>query len=130
MSQLSRGILAAIAISLGLGVASFAAGHDLAGTLVDTAGTPGSDINRAAKADRAAGLKASAAPMRTIALRLDGLSDTSVLIRIPVAQAERAGSPTPSPVTPAKGEAVVACEPLVSVLTEIAKQLQPGRCLT
>jgi hypothetical protein len=24
----------------------------------------------------------------------------------------------------------VACEPVVSVLTEVAKQLQPGRCVT
>jgi hypothetical protein len=24
----------------------------------------------------------------------------------------------------------VACEPVVSVLTEIARQLQPGRCVT
>jgi hypothetical protein len=68
--------------------------------------------------------------MRTIALRLDGLSDTSVLIRIPVAQADRTGSSMRSPVTPGKGAAVVACEPVVSVLTAVAKQLQPGRCVT
>jgi len=117
-------------ISLGLGVASLAAGHEFGGSPVDTAGTPASDINRAAKADRAAGLKASAAPMRTISLRLNGLADTSVLIRIPVAQADRTGSPMRSPVAPGKGEAVVACEPVVSVLTDVAKLLQPGRCVT
>src|SRR5436305_1273516 len=104
MSQLSRGILAAIAVSLGLGVASFAAGHDLTGSLVDTAGAPTSGINRTAKADRAAALKASAAPMRTISLRLDSLSGTSVLIRIPVAEADRARSSAPAPVAPAKRE--------------------------
>ncbi len=27
-------------------------------------------------------------------------------------------------------KATVACEPMVSVLTEVAKQLQPGRCVT
>src|ERR1700688_1409473 len=52
MSQISRGILGAIAISLAFGAASFAAGHDLTGTLArspgDTAGTLATDINRAA----------------------------------------------------------------------------------
>ena len=28
------------------------------------------------------------------------------------------------------GRRMVACEPVVSVLTEIAKTLQPGRCVT
>jgi hypothetical protein len=28
------------------------------------------------------------------------------------------------------GKMTVACEPAVSVLTEIAKQLAPGRCVT
>ena len=130
MSQISRGIFGAIAISLALGVASFATGHDLTENLVDTAGTPASDINRAAKADREAGVKASAVPMRTISLRLDSLSDTSVLIRIPVAETVRTNSSARSPITAGKGEAVVACEPVVSVLTEVAKQLQPGRCVT
>ena len=130
MSQISRGILGAIAISLGLGVASFAAGHDLVGNPVDVAGTPASDINRAAKADRAAGLKTQVVPMRTISLRVDGLSGTSVLIRIPVAAADRTGSSPRSRAVPAKGGTAVACEPVVSVLTEVAKQLQPGRCVT
>jgi len=130
MSPHSRSILAAIAISLGLGAASFAAGRDLTGSLLDTAAAPTSGINRTAKADRAAAIKASAAPMRTISLRLDSLSGTSVLIRIPVVEADRTRSFAPSPVPPAKGETAVACEPVVSVLTEIAKQLQPGRCVT
>jgi hypothetical protein len=29
-----------------------------------------------------------------------------------------------------KAKATVACEPVVSVLTDIAKRLQPGRCVT
>jgi hypothetical protein len=28
------------------------------------------------------------------------------------------------------GRTAVACEPVVSVLTEVAKLLQPGRCVT
>jgi hypothetical protein len=31
---------------------------------------------------------------------------------------------------PGDRKLAVACEPPVSVLTEIAKQLQPGRCVT
>jgi hypothetical protein len=27
-------------------------------------------------------------------------------------------------------KATAACEPVVSVLTEVAKRLQPGRCIT
>jgi hypothetical protein len=134
MSQISSAIFGAIAVSLAFGAASFAAGHDLTGTLTrslgDTVGTPASDINRAAKADRVAGVKASATPTRTISLRLDSLSDTSVLIRIPVGEAARSSSSARSPIKPGNGEAVVACEPVVSVLTEVAKRLQPGRCVT
>jgi hypothetical protein len=29
-----------------------------------------------------------------------------------------------------KRKLTVACEPVVSVLTEVAKQLEPGRCVT
>ena len=32
--------------------------------------------------------------------------------------------------SPAASKPTVACEPMVSVLTDVAKQLAPGRCLT
>ena len=128
MSQISRGIFGAIVISLMLGAIPFAAGRDLTGALQDTAGTPASDINRAAKSDREAGVKASAEPTRTILLRLDSLSDTSVLVRIPVAREARSSSSAPLLTKPRK--MTVACEPMVSTLTEVASQLQPGRCVT
>ena len=83
-------------------------------------------INRAAKADRAAAVASTRGPTRTISLQLDGLSDTSVLVRIPVAQAGRS---TPEWTKPGTGK-LAACEPVVSVLTDIAKRLQPGRCVT
>jgi hypothetical protein len=66
---------------------------------------------------------------QTISLRLDVLSDTSVLIRIPVAQARKSPS-APAVTKSGERKMAVACEPVVSVLTEVAKQLQPGRCVT
>jgi hypothetical protein len=130
MSQFSRGIFAALAVSLSLGAAQFASGRDLSGDLQASAGTPTTAINRTAKTDRAAGVAVSPTPTQTISLQLNGVSDTSVLVRIPVAQAASKGSSAPSLFKPGNGKIAVACEPAVSVLTEIAKQLAPGRCVT
>jgi hypothetical protein len=97
-------------------------------------GTLSSTVNRSAKMDRGAAAAAaqSDAPMRTISLQLNGLSETSVLVRIPVAEAVRSRSPASTPVQFKSGDrkSTVACEPVVSVLTEVAKLLQPGRCVT
>lgn len=134
MSQTSRGIFGAVAIALTLGAVPLAAGRDLSGSLQDRLqnpwGTPVTGINRAAKADRAAGVARSDVSMRTISLQLNGLADTSVLVRVPVAQAARTGAYAPSWTKSGDGKRTVACEPVVSVLTEVAKQLQPGRCVT
>jgi hypothetical protein len=130
MSQLSRGIFAAFAVSLTLGAAQFALGRDLTGDLQASAGTPFTAINRATKTDRAAGVAVSPTPTQTISLQLNGVSDTSVLVRIPVAQAVGKGSSAPSLLKSGNDKMAVACEPAVSVLTEIAKQLAPGRCVT
>jgi hypothetical protein len=130
MSKISRGVFGAIAISLALGAVAFAAGRDLSGGAQDAAGTSEAAINRPAKADREAGVKASAVPTRTILLRLDSLPETSVLIRVPLAKEARDSAFAPSPTTSSGWKLAVACEPVVSVLTEVAKQLQPGRCVT
>jgi hypothetical protein len=140
MSQLSRGIFAAIAVSLTLGAVPLALGNDLsagpqvsAGPQIDhKQGTLSSAVNRTAKVDRGAAAARSDAPTRTISLQLTGLSETSVLVRIPVAEAARSRSPASTPVKFKSGDrkATVACEPMVSVLTEVAKLLQPGRCVT
>jgi hypothetical protein len=139
MSQLSRGILGAIAVSLTFG-AALAANRDLAGTQVSAASSEAVNtsaaINRAAKVDRADGAAGSAAPTRTISLRLDALTATSVLIRLPVTQGNgkeaRNSVPAPAPAVakPQARKTAVACEPPVSVLTEVAKRLEPGRCVT
>jgi hypothetical protein len=131
MSQLSRGILGAIAISLTFG-AALAANRDLGGT--QASAVTSEAINRAAKADRADGAAGSAAPTRTISLRLDALTATSVLIRLPVTQGNgkeaRNNVPAPPVAKPQVRKTTVACEPPVSVLTEVAKRLEPGRCVT
>ena len=132
MLQKSRLIFGAAAIALTLGAIPLAAGRDLSADVLDgfqgTNGTPDSAINRTGKADRAVAVARSETPTQTISLRPDGLSDTSVLVRVPVAQAARPTVPTPS--WTQSGKRAVACEPVVSVLTEIASKLQPGRCVT
>jgi hypothetical protein len=121
---LSTAIFGTIATALTFGAAQLALGRDLG---QPPSGTPEAAVNRAAKADRA-GVVANTAQTRTISLRLDGLSDTSVLVRIPVVREARGSS---SLVTKSGDRKMtLACEPVVSVLTEIAKQLQPGRCVT
>ena len=132
MSQLSRAVFGTIAVSLTLGAVQLAAGRDLTGTH-NPAGTPNA-VNRTAKADRADASVGSRTATRTISLRFDALADTSVLIRMPAAKASdkqpRNGSPASLLTKSGNRKAMVACEPPVSVLTEVAKQLQPGRCVT
>jgi len=126
MSQILKGIFGTLAVSLTLGAVQYASGHDLIGREAAPA-APEIGINRAAKADRGVVI-ASPRQTRTIVLQLDGLSETSVLLRVPIAEETRARPAAPSLMRP--GKTAVACEPMVSVLTEVAKQLQPGRCVT
>jgi len=133
MSQLAKAVIGATALSLMLGAVQFASGRDLglqeSATAVEQSGTSLATVNRTGKADRVARVASSMAAMRTISLRLNGLSDTSFLVRVPVAG--EASAPGPSLLTrPGSGKTAVACEPMVSVLTDVAKLLQPGRCVT
>jgi hypothetical protein len=142
MSQKSRILLGVAAVALTLGAIPLAAGRDLSGgvfsrpevpSLVSSQtslGTSASTINRAAKADRAGSAVRSEVAMRTISLQFNGLADTSVLVRMPVAQASRPRSFAPAWIRSGSDKRTVACEPVVSVLTEVAKQLEPGRCVT
>ena len=132
MSQLSKGILSTaifgtIAVALSFGAVQLASGRDL--TTPQDPAASATAVNRAAKADRAAGMAGLAVLTQTIALRLEGLSDTSVLVRVPLAH-EASNNSASSLAKSGGGRPTVACEPVVSVLTEIAKQLQPGRCVT
>lgn len=134
MSQKSRILFGVAAIALTLGAIPLAAGRDLSGGVFNrpqpVSPAPATEINRAAKADRAGSAVRPEVAMRTISLQFNGLADTSVLVRMPVAQASRPSSFAPSWIRSGTNKRTVACEPVVSVLTEVAKQLEPGRCVT
>ncbi len=147
MSHISKAVFGAIAVSLTLGAVQFASGHDLAERwqAVAEGQTTGiaSAINRSAKADRASVVAGSGEQTQTVSLRPESLSATTVLVRMPVAKSfDRSSDKSPEtdarnvPGAPSlfksgdRRKATVACEPMVSVLTEVAKQLQPGRCVT
>ncbi|HTC97530.1 MAG TPA: hypothetical protein VK734_07400 [Bradyrhizobium sp.] len=153
MSNIRMGILGAVAVTLSLGAAHFAFGEDLT-VGMRTSGIPEQAIDRGGKTDRAPLLAEPVAPTQTISIHVDRVPGTSVLVRIPVARDEEGGkdqgratqgAANPSAANPGaapEGNAApaaqqlkdqrrtVACEPVVSVLTEIAKHLQPGRCIT
>jgi hypothetical protein len=86
------------------------------------------DVNRGAKADRAVAPAGSPALTRTVSLKLDSFSATTFLLRIPLANSNPSSAVPPA--NPGARKPMVACEPVVSVLTEVFKQLQPGRCVT
>jgi hypothetical protein len=130
MSKIFSGILGTLAVTLSLGAAQYASGSDLVGLArpTDAVKPQSATINREAKADRA-GLPANALKTRTFSISVDGLSDTSILVRVPAARHEARNTSAPVLAKQPMGR-TVACEPVVSVLTEVAKQLQPGRCVT
>jgi hypothetical protein len=130
MSNMRNGILGAIAVSATLGAVQFAFGHDLVSGLRSFSTVPVEGVNRAAKADRIVGLAATAAPTQTISIHVERLADTSVLVRIPRQADAGKAAPAPALIKSEDQKAAVACEPMVSVLTDIAKRLQPGRCVT
>jgi len=130
MSQKVTGILAALAVSLAFGAVQFASGHDLTVGLATPVDPAAPSINRAAKADREAVLPEATIATRTISIHVDKVPDTSVLVRIPLTHQARVTPPASMFLRSRESKNAVACEPSVSVLTEIAKQLQPGRCIT
>jgi hypothetical protein len=129
MLQIFKAILAALAVTATFGAVQLASGHDLAGRRQVAAAAPAADVNRAGKADRAA-LRAAQSQTETITIRSVGLDDTSVVVRVPVAQEAVRNRPPPPAAKPGPSKNAIACEPPVSVLTEVAKLLQPGRCVT
>ena len=132
MSQIFKVYFAFLAGSATFGAVQLASGHDLGALRQLAATSPVSDVNRAPKADRGA-IRAAPGETETITIRAVGLEDTSVVVRVPVIREEarnRPAAPAKSiPPNPDK-KIAVACEPPVSVLTEVAKLLQPGRCVT
>jgi hypothetical protein len=135
-SRKSQAIFGALAAVATLGAVQIGAGEAASSpTLADRflalgepAGAAG--INRAAKGDRDANVPQASEPARTVLLKVDSLADTSVLVRIPMQKEVRNLPPAQPAATTDKAKKMVACEPVVSVLTEVAKLLQPGKCVT
>ena len=129
MSYRVKGTLSVVAVLATLGAVQFASGHDLTIGLA-MPGTPGHDeVNHAVKADREAAAIIPSARTRTVSIRVDRLPNTSILVRIPQALEAR-NAPQRLFIKAGERRPTVACEPTVSVLTDIARQLQPGRCVT
>lgn len=140
MSQIQKVFLGVVAIAAALGVVQvgavqLASGHDLADrwqAVADKPDKPGHNVNRAGKADRLAEVKPAPSPTRTVSMRLNDLADTTVLLR--VSAVIETGSAKPPVLLQdqkkVRGRPTIACEPMVSSLTEVAKLLQPGRCVT
>jgi hypothetical protein len=138
MSQFHKVFLGAVALAATLGAVQvgavqLASGHGLTDRWQAVSDKPGDVVNRAGKADRLADLKPAAISTRTVSMRLNDLADTSVLLRVPAVI--EIGNAKP-PITPqnllkqGRNKPTIACEPMVSSLTEVAKLLQPGRCVT
>ena len=133
MSYWAQGIVGAAAASLALGAVHLASGHDLnlpeSLRAFSVSANSESPVNRAAKADRAI-VAARYVPTQTISIEPVGLPATSVLVRIPVRREASDSAPASLLMKSAPHRPMVGCEPVVSVLTAIAKKLQPGRCLS
>ena len=131
MSQNFKVIFATLAVTGTLGAVQLASGHDLSGLRQLASTAPVSDVNRTGKTNRGA-LRTAQSQTETITIRNVGLEDTSVVVRVPVTEVARNRPAVPArPAASNKpSKTAVACEPPVSVLTEVAKLLQPGRCVT
>jgi hypothetical protein len=140
MSNMASGILGAVAATLALGAVHLevASGNDLLGparrgdaSLMAPAATQA--IDRTAKGDRGAVAPVSPDGV-TLSFRLPGIADQSVVMRVPTGAAVEALRKTPAPAglsgNGAPRRQAIACEPVVSTLTAVAKQLEPGRCIT
>ena len=142
MSHITSGILGGTAVALLLGAIQLASGSDLRATAavpvtaIEASQINAEAVNRSGKSDRAQVTTDQNGSSRTVAFQLHALSDTSLLVRIsaPPAKVEKpvAASEVVSARTfkSSSRRSAVACEPPVSVLTEVARLLEPGRCVT
>jgi hypothetical protein len=138
-SYVLNAILGTVAIGVTFGAVQIASGEGLSNRLLAAKAKPVAShdvamtdvVNRGAKSDRAALAAGSSKETRTLSFHVDRLPATSVVVRLPSQEARSGGTPAPAPIlTKEQRKPMVACEPVVSVLSEIAKQLQPGRCIT
>jgi hypothetical protein len=138
MFQLASGILGAAAATLAFGTVHLevAAKGDLQQQIAVAQSGVTPQVVRAAKGDRLTAPAVHGQNLQgqnlTVSFRLPG-ADSSVMMRVLLPSG---GNATEDKVSPAAagqastGKRMVACEPSVSVLTPVAKLLQPSRCVT
>ncbi|MBN8982693.1 MAG: hypothetical protein J0I29_15690 [Rhizobiales bacterium] len=134
MSHMASGILGTVAAALALGAVHLevASGNDPLGPVQRgdaslSSTTP--DVNRAVKGDRLASGKSNEGV--TISFKLPGAPDSSVALGVPTGEASAdKRAPDSANNAPPRRRQQIACELTVSQMTAVAKQLQPGRCLT
>jgi hypothetical protein len=130
MSKATQGIFGAISILLTSGAAMPHGAGSGPGDAPQVLESPlEAAVNRAAKADRAGAAAPPASQMRTFSIRLDDRADMSFLVRVPIVQDVRK-TWSHVPLTAASEHQKAACEPVVSILTELSRQLPPSRCIT
>ena len=143
MSQLFSIQRAVVAAALTVAAAPFAMGGELPAWLVRSpavaaasaptfAGDQANAVERAGKSDRAAVTRIGVAS-QTFSIQPSGMNGTSVLVRIVSRKPDRRAKEKPA--TQLRPRSTTnrpraACEPVVSLLTEVAKRLEPGRCVT
>jgi hypothetical protein len=131
MSNTGKGVIGVLALTLGaMGAAQLAFGHDVTDTVPSLSALSDTAVNREVKTDRAPRVTTALAPTQTVSVQLNGFADTTIVMRIPLTQDTRNSSSAPLLFTSDPQKHAVACEAMVSVLTDVAKQLPPGRCVT
>jgi hypothetical protein len=135
MFQLASGILGAAAATLAFSTVHLevSAKGDLQRqqpAAVQSASAP--QVVRTAKGDRLTNPAVEGQNL-TVSFRVPGEQASSVIMRVALPHDGQKAAPpiAPAPANRAStGKRMVACEPSVSVLTPVAKVLQPSRCVT
>ena len=127
MFQTSAGFLAGLAATLSLGAVHLESDHQAASPDANAA------VYRAVKSDLGI-VPSPHAIGRTVSIRMESLPRMSIVFRIPRSPGREVTdhiTKRDSHHVPAmQVKRTIACEPVVSTLTDVAKQLQPGRCVT
>jgi hypothetical protein len=134
MSRVASGVLVAALATFAFGAVHLAGASGNSQRILikvsDASPSPAvrmvSIVNRDTKSDRAG------VPVQdrstTVSFKSPSLPGTSFIVRVPDGTA--AVTAPEKDVTRSAPKRMTACEPSVSVLTAIAKQLQPSRCVT
>jgi len=134
MFQLASGILGAAAATLAFSTVHLevsAKGDQQRQTVASVQSDAAAQVMRAGKGDRLTTPSAQGQNL-TVSFRLPG-ADSSVMMRVQLpASGQNATDRNAAPPADraSTGKRMVACEPSVSVLTSVAKMLQPSRCVT